>query len=89
MNIGDKQVDDDVPAAKRRLVDSDSSGNEKIVIDLTAVELESSPAPTGDPELADIVTIRGSSPLAYGSEGEEEEVRTQTLATCPFMTVPA
>ena len=60
-----------VPATKRRLVDS--MPNNKMVIDLT-MDSRSSPTPSGS--IPDAVTIRGSSPLAYGSEGEEEEVRT-------------
>ena len=72
----DEQSDEDihVPAAKRRLVES--SVNNKTVIDLT-MDLPSSPAPSGS--IRDAIAVRGSSPLAYGREGEEEEVRTVSL----------
>jgi hypothetical protein len=56
---------------KRKLVDSEDSG---MVIDLT-MDSES-PRPSGT---VDGISIRGSSPLAYGSEGEEEEVCTHNM----------
>ena len=42
--------------------------NNTTVIDLT-MDLRSSPAPSG--RIRDAVTVRGSSPLAYGSGDEE------------------
>lgn len=68
----DEQSGDDthVPATKRRLVTS--MNNTTAIVDLT-MDLPSSPTPGGSVQGA--ITIRGSSPLAYGSEGEEEEVR--------------
>ena len=68
----DEESDDDihVPATKRRLVDSSVN---KMVIDLT-MDLWSLPTPSGS--IQDAISICGSSPLAYGSEGEEDEVWT-------------
>ena len=74
-NIGEES-ENDIPAMKRRLVELESSGNnDKTIIDLTMDSESSSPTPSGSVDAAP-VTIRGSSPLTYGSEGEEEEART-------------
>jgi hypothetical protein len=76
VNIDEQSNNNTHVPAKRRLVTSPV--NEKMVIDLT-LDLPSSP--TTSRSVQDAVTIRGSSPLAYGSEGEEEEVRTTLI--CP------
>ena len=74
----------EVPATKRRLVESSGNNDsEKTVIDLTMSDLLSSPTPSGSIDAAPAVTLRGSSPLAYGSEGEEEEAHTTLDAHKP------
>lgn len=80
-NIGEQSEDDSIPAMKRRLVES-SGDNDKSVIDLTMDSEPSSPTPGGCVD-AVAVTTRGSSPLTYGSEGEEEEVRTTLIVRFP------
>lgn len=71
--LGHESSDEDalVLRQKRKLVGSGDSGT---VIDLT-MDSES-PRPSGT---VDGISIRGSSPLAYGSEGEEEEVHTHDM----------
>ena len=71
---------DDMPAMKRRLVELSEN---KTVIDLTMDSEPSLPTPSGSVEAVTGVTTRGSSPFTYGSEGEEEEVRTTLICRTP------
>ena len=79
--LSEQFKDDSMPAMKRRLVES-SRSDDKTVIDLTMDSKPSSPTPSRSIGTAAVTTC-GSSPLTYGSEGEEEEVRTTLICQCP------
>jgi hypothetical protein len=81
--LSEQFEDDSMPAMKRRVVES-SGNHDKTVIDLTMDSEPSSPTSSQSVDAA-AVTTRGSSPLTYGSEGEEEEVRTTLICRrCPM-----
>ena len=71
---------DDMPAMKQRLVELSEN---KTVIDLTMDSEPSLLTPSRSVEVVTSMTTCGSSLFTYGSEGEEEEVRTTLICRTP------